>query len=68
MPTLQELQTGKFRLAASHPRTTLECGDELIVTDQRSAMSPAQCIEEKLLRLLKDAEYTGSSVSPRRPR
>jgi hypothetical protein len=68
MPTLQELQARKPRLTASRPRTAMECGDELIVTDQRSAMSPAQCIEEKLLRLLKDADYVGPSGPPRRPR
>lgn len=69
MPTLQELQAGKTRLTASRPRTSIASGDELIVTDQRSEMSPAQYIEEKLLRLLKDGEFfMNASISARRPR
>ncbi len=69
MPSLQELQRGQLRFATTQPRMSNTHDEELIVTDQRCEMSPAQCVEEKLLRLLQHGEnLLRSSVSPRRPR
>jgi hypothetical protein len=69
MPSLQELQRGRSLFAAAQPRMSSTHDEERIVTDQRCEMSPAQCVEEKLLRLLQHGEnLLRSSVSPRRPR
>lgn len=66
MPTLQDLQAGTLPAVQTHSSNNF--GDEIIVTDQRSGMSPSQCIEEKLLRLLQDGKSAYRSILPRRPR
>ena len=69
MPSLQELQRGRTFVESSHSRSLHAHDEELIVTDQRCEMSPAQCVEEKLLKLLQHGNgYVRSSFSPRRPR
>lgn len=66
MPTLQQLQSTHLSSETVRSRDLRTSSDEFIVTDQRSAMSSAQHIEEKLLRLLKRGE--SPLISTRRPR
>lgn len=68
MPTLQQLQATNSRGDLRSTRTLNNVSDDFIVTDQRSAMSPAQYIEEKLLRLLRREETVTGTISSRRPR
>lgn len=69
MPTLQDLQRGKSRIASRANSTYLLNDEESIITDQRCELSPAQCVEEKLIRLLQGSENVlTSAFAPRRPR
>jgi hypothetical protein len=68
MPTLQELQRGRTSIGTAKSRIS-HLQDEELVTDQRCEMSPAQCVEEKLLRLLQLDEHSlRTSLPARRPR
>lgn len=68
MPTLQQLQTNDTRVDFRATRNLNSTSDDFIVTDQRSTMSPAQYIEQKLLRLLNREEAAPSVIASRRPR
>jgi hypothetical protein len=69
MPSLQDLQRGNSRLASEPLRVSHSREEEHLVTDDRSQMSPAQCVEEKLSRLLQRSETTLSrAFLSRRPR
>jgi hypothetical protein len=69
MPTLHDLQRGKSRNELQSSSAFYTHEDESIITDERCELSPAQCVEEKLLRLLQGTEsLLNSSLVPRRPR